>query len=167
MEAVLEQPRKVGRPSSYKPEFATLATKLCLLGATDKEMAQAFEVSEQTLNAWKQEFPEFLEALKDGKERADATVGERLYQRATGYSHPDVHISQYEGHVIVTPIIKHYPPDTTACIFWLKNRDPDNWRDVKNMELSGIGGKPIEIVHASADALKAELLKRGAITLPN
>jgi len=60
---------------------------------------------------------------------ADAEVANKLFQRATGYSHDDVHISNYQGQVCITPIIKHYAPDTTACIFWLKNRRPDLWRD--------------------------------------
>lgn len=118
-----------GRPSAFKPEFIEQVEKLCKLRATDKEIADFFRVSQQTLNAWKSSRPDFLEALKKGKELADAEVAHSLFQRAVGYSHPDVHISNYQGEVTVTPITKHYPPETVACIFWLKNRRPDLWRD--------------------------------------
>lgn len=126
----------MGRPSGFREEFVEQARKLALLGATDKEMADIWGVSEQTVNAWKNKHPKFFEALKDGKEKADAEVGQRLYERACGYEHDDVHISTHNGSVTMTPIRKRYPPDTTACIFWLKNRQKANWRDKQHTELS-------------------------------
>lgn len=56
--------KKRGRKSEYRIEFSDQALKLCLLGATDKELAEFFSVSEQTLNKWKKDYPEFLESLK-------------------------------------------------------------------------------------------------------
>lgn len=119
----------MGRPTSYKAEYAAQALKLCKLGLTDKELAEYFEVSEQTLNAWKKAHPAFLESLKGGKTLADAEVASKLFHRATGYSHDDLDIRVVNGEIIQTPIIKHYPPDTTAAIFWLKNRQRNKWRD--------------------------------------
>ncbi|WP_312272243.1 terminase [Pseudomonas sp.] len=119
----------MGRPTSYKAEYAAQALKLCKLGLTDKELAEYFEVSEQTLNAWKKSHPAFLESLKGGKTLADAEVASKLFHRATGYSHDDLDIRVVNGEIIQTPIIKHYPPDTTAAIFWLKNRQRNKWRD--------------------------------------
>jgi DNA-binding XRE family transcriptional regulator len=133
-----------GRPSSYRPEFAEQAYKLCLLGATDAEMAAFFGVSEQTINAWKQGQPEFLESITRGKSIADANVAERLYQRAMGYSHEAVKIFQYEGKPMVVPYTEHYPPDTQAVSLWLRNRQPAKWRDVQRQELTGANGGPIE-----------------------
>ena len=124
----------MGRPTKYKPEYARQAKELCLLGAKDTELARFFETSEQTINAWKKAFPEFLESLKEGKQLADAKIAESLYHRALGYSHEDVHISNYQGKITVTPTTKHYPPDTTAAIFWLKNRQTKNWSDRKSPE---------------------------------
>lgn len=120
---------KVGRPSSYRPEFAEQAEKLAKLGAIDRELAEFFEVSEQTLNAWKKEHPKFLESVKRGKEIADAEVAAKLFHRAVGYEHPDSHVSMYQGEVTITGLTKHYAPDPTAAIFWLKNRQPAKWRD--------------------------------------
>lgn len=125
----------MARTSSYKPEFDVQAEKLCKLGATDKEMAEFFGISESTLNNWKNEYESFLESIKKGKTYADSNVAERLYQRAMGYSHADVHVSNYQGEITITPLTKHYAPDTTAAIFWLKNRRPDSWRDKTEREV--------------------------------
>jgi hypothetical protein len=120
----------MGRPSKYKPEFVLQAAKLCRLGATDRELADFFEVTESTLNLWKSEHPEFSESLKRGKAESDERVEQSLYRRALGYSHDAVKILMTkDGDVYREEYVEHYPPDTTACIFWLKNRRPDLWRD--------------------------------------
>lgn len=119
----------VGRPTKYKDEYAELAYNYCLLGATDAELGVFFDVCDATINNWKLEFPEFLESLKRGKIMADAKVAQSLFHRATGYSCPDLDIKMYEGEIIETPFVKHYPPDTTSMIFWLKNRQPEKWRE--------------------------------------
>lgn len=119
----------MGRPSKYKPEFSRIAYQMALLGATDKELAEAFDTTEQTVNNWKHSKPGFFEALKKGKLIADAQVSERLFQRAMGYEHKDLYITQYQGEIIQEEIMKYFPPDTTAAIFWLKNRQPGKWRD--------------------------------------
>lgn len=118
-----------GRPTSYKQEYCEQAEKLCKLGATDAEMADFFEVSEQTLNDWKTKHPEFLESIKKGKIIADAEIAEKLYHRAIGYEHPDVDIRVIGGEIVTTELIKYYPPDPVAAIFWLKNRQKKKWRD--------------------------------------
>lgn len=123
-----------GRPSKYKPEYAEQARKICEhFAATDKNLADFFEVTVQTINSWKVQFPEFLESLKNGKEPADDRVERSLFQRAVGYSQEEDDIRTVStgngcSEIVITPTIKHYPPDTTACIFWLKNRRPDQWR---------------------------------------
>lgn len=117
-----------GRPTKYKAEFAKQAAKICALGATDSDLADFFEVSRSTINLWKIQYKGFSDALKVGKAPADERVKASLFHRATGYSHPDVDIKVIDGKVEITEIVKHYPPDTTACIFWLKNRMPDEFR---------------------------------------
>ena len=124
-----------GRKSEYREEYAEQALKLCLLGATDKEIAEFFSVSEQTLNSWKKKFPQFLESLKKGKAVADANVASRLYSRAIGYDAKATKFATNEGRITdIVEYIEHYPPDTTAAIFWLKNRQPAKWRDKKEVE---------------------------------
>jgi len=128
---------KRGRKTKYREEFCTQAEKLCALGATDRDLADFFHVSESTLNLWKLTHPEFSESLKDGKDQADKRVEQSLYRRALGYSHDAVKILQDKGNPVIVPYVEHHPPDTTACIFWLKNRRPDRWRDLKALEHSG------------------------------
>ena len=134
----------MARPSKFKEEYIDQARKLCKLGATDRELADFFDVSEKTLNNWKLENEEFLQSLKIGKDDADNRVERSLFARATGYEHPDMDIRVIEGHIVETPIIKRYPPDTTAAIFWLKNRKREEWRDKVTNEHTGADGGAIE-----------------------
>lgn len=124
-----------GRPTRYKKSYDIEAYKLCLLGATDVQLADFFRVQKSTINNWKHRHPSFMDSLKSGKIAADANVAQAFYHRALGYSHPDTHISNYLGDITVTKITKHYPPDTAAAFIWLKNRA--GWRDRQEMEHSG------------------------------
>lgn len=127
-----------GRPPSYRDEYAEQAKKLCRLGATDKELADFFSVDIATVHRWKINHKDFCDSLKEGKAQADAEVADRLYKRATGYAHADTKFATFEGRITdQREYTKHYPPDTVACIFWLKNRRPDLWRDKVGLEHSG------------------------------
>lgn len=135
---------KRGRPTSYKEEYNEQVVKLCLLGATDKDLADFFGVCEKTLNNWKLKSPEFVQALKDGRDKADANVGKRLYERAMGYTNKNaVKIFNNGGEPLIVPYEEHYAPDVTACIFWLKNRQKAKWRDKIEQEVSGPNGDPV------------------------
>jgi hypothetical protein len=151
-----------GRPSSYKPEYAAKAAELCAQGATDAELADAFGVSIQTVKNWKAAHPEFLASLKLHKESADQRVEASLYQRAMGYEAEETDIRVINGEMVMTPIKKLYPPDTTAAIFWLKNRKPAEWRD--RQEITGSGGKDLIPEMAPADVARelAFILAKGA-----
>ena len=137
-----------GRPSKYKPEFAEQARKLCVLGATDLDIANFFEVDARTIYRWKAEFEEFRQSLKRGKDEADDLVEQRLFQRATGYTHDAVRIFMPKDadEPVYAPYVEHHPPDVTAAIFWLKNRRSDQWRD--RHEHSGPDGGPVQHAHA-------------------
>ena len=117
------------RPTKYRQEYDELAYKFCLLGATDKKLAELLEISESTLNNWKHRYPSFVESIRKGKDIADAEVVDSLYKRAIGYTHPEVHVSCHQGEVILTELEKHYPPDFKSLQFWLKNRQKELWRD--------------------------------------
>ncbi|VWD60897.1 hypothetical protein BLA18628_07199 [Burkholderia aenigmatica] len=106
-------------PSKFKPEFVELARNYCLLGATDVELARFFGTTDRTIRTWKQQHPEFAEALEQAKEVADAQVVGALYTNALG------------GNV-------------TAQIFWLKNRQPAKWRDKVDHEHAGKDGGAIQ-----------------------
>lgn len=153
-----------GRPTDYREAYNEQARKLCLLGYTDKELAEFFSVSEQTLNAWKTAHPEFLESLRAGKEVADAEIAASLYQRALGYEHPEDDIRTVSdgggtSSIVITPTIKRYPPDTKAAQIWLTNRQRHKWRDKQEVEhtvapesplaslLGSIAGKALAVKH--------------------
>lgn len=108
-----------------------------MLGLTDKQMGQFFGVTEQTLHNWKNEHPDFFEALKMGKFYADSKVAESLYNRATGYSHKAVKIFNNAGTPMLVEYEERFPPDPTSMIFWLKNRQPELWRDKRDFTASG------------------------------
>ncbi len=112
---------KAGRPTKYNRVDLKQVKMLAEWGFTDQEFADFYEVKRKTIGNWKNQYPEFLHTLKKGKAVADSKVVKALFERATGYSDPDN---------------KHYPPDTTAAIFWLKNRQPDSWRDKRDIEVS-------------------------------
>ena len=140
-----------GRPTKYKPEYATQAAKLCALGATDAQLADFFDVAISTITLWKVQHPEFSASIKLPKAEADARLETSLYQRAMGYEHDEVDIRVVGGELVTTPIRKHYPPDTAAAIFWLKNRKKDEWRDKLDHEHTGANGGPIQVVATSHD----------------
>ena len=124
---------KGGRPTKYDPEYhPNKVYQLCLLNLTDEQMANVFEVATSTFDKWKVEYVEFSEAITRGKEEADAKIAESLFHRAFGYEHQETKFFQYQGEVIKVETVRHYPPDTEAAKFWLKNRHPKMWRDRKD-----------------------------------
>jgi hypothetical protein len=132
----------VARPTAFKPEYIEQAAKLCKLGATDVDLADFFKVSINTIGNWKASNAGFLGALKGGKNEADDRVERSLYQRALGYTSDAVKIFMPAGakEPVIVPYREHVPPDTTAAIFWLKNRRRDEWRDKLDHEHTGKDG---------------------------
>ena len=110
-------------------------------GLTDEQIAHNMGVSTATLYNYKRDHLEILEALKKGKEVVDIEVENALLKRALGYEYTETKTEEYmvEGVPVkrVTKTVKEVIPDTTAQIFWLKNRRPMQWRDKHDMELSG------------------------------
>lgn len=109
-----------------------------LFGATDEQIAMTMDVHVHTINYWKRTKPEFLAALQEGKLEPDQQVEKCMFQRACGYSHPDIDIKVVNGEIVKTPFIRHYPPDVTAGIFWLKNRLRERWADVNKPTLADV-----------------------------
>lgn len=132
-----------GRPTKYKPEYDDQVYKLCLLGHTDIEIASFFEVHVSTINQWKLDYPTFSESLKKGKDIADMDVAVKLLERAKGatvvkqqaikmkdtqYNSEGKKLSE-EERIEIVELTQQEAPDTTALIFWLKNRKSTAWRD--------------------------------------
>ncbi len=132
--AFYRDPRGVGRPSLWDDKFVDVAKAMARLGAIDMDIANALGCNIRTLHRWKIEHPEFAEALEVGKEDADKIVEQSLYRRATGYTFDSEKIVTAGGVVQRVETMEHVPPDTTAAIFWLKNRKGTDWRDTKNLK---------------------------------
>lgn len=141
--------------SKYKPEYDEQAYKLCLLGFIDKQLAGFFEVSVATIHNWKNDHPSFLDSIKKAKEIADGDIAQSLYKRAFGYNVKVTKEESSSDGSKTTEDEKHIPGDTTAMIFWLKNRQPKLWRDKQPEEVGESDGVihkvQIEVISADKD----------------
>lgn len=153
--------------SLYKPEHDRLAHNFCLLGATNENLGRAFGVTEKVIEHWIAKHESFAEAVRTGRDVADAKVARSLYERATGYKHPAVKIF-YDSNIeqpVVVPYIEHFPPDTAAAFIWLKNRRPLQWRDVQQREISGADGGPIQIAQLQRVIISAAAREPEQLTI--
>lgn len=139
--------KPVGRPSKKGDIDLQQLYRMAAAGLTDAQMAQVIGISRASLSEYKKD-PAFHEVLKKGKAISDARVVRSLFERATGYEHDSEEIKVIGTEVVRVPTIKHYPPDPTAIIFWLKNRDPENWRD--KHEFTGEDGGPLVVINNAA-----------------
>jgi len=132
---ILSGGRSRGRPTKYKPVYCIQAEKLCRLGLTIPQLATFFDVKPSTVSLWLRNIPEFSEAIKAGRALSDAEVVDSLYKLATGAT----------GQ-----------PNVTACIFWLKNRRPAQWREKPATEEAIPTAQPVAINFTMEDySLKA------------
>jgi hypothetical protein len=133
-ENIINEVNLMARPTNYRKEYAEQARKLCLLGYTDRQLADFFNVNERTINRWKIDHPEFCQSIKDGKEFADIDVVDSLYKRAIGIEYEEIELKTDGKNKSKRVVKKLIPPDTTAQIFWLKNRQPQKWRDKQEID---------------------------------
>lgn len=127
---------RTGRPSKYDTLNKAQLEQLYLAGWDDAQVSKFFGVTEATFTNWKSTHKEFFSSLKEWKKIADEKVERSLYERACGYSHKAVKMFVIAGKVVTEEYIEHYPPSEVACIFWLKNRQPEQWRDKQEIEHS-------------------------------
>jgi len=170
---------KKGRPSKFLTIDLIQFKKLVLSGWDDAKIADFFGVTERTLSRWKLAHKDFCLSLKDWKKEADLKVEKSLYQRAIGYQYEEVvyekskvgglgiklskneikrisHCDTNKTKITVKEVI----PDVTAQIFWLKNRQPETWREKHEVEHSGEIGL---LTKKEIDARDARLRKAAGI----
>lgn len=122
-------------------------------GLTNEDIAHNMGISRETLHQWSKKYACISDALKNGKEVSDIRVENALYKRAVGYKYDEItkEIDVKTGELRVTKVVtKQVIPDTTAQIFWLKNRRPDKWRDKQDVNAN----VEVEDLSALADLLK-------------
>lgn len=149
--------KKAGYTPRYKPEFAEAAKALCFVGATIAGLAEYFKVTEKTIKRWREAHPEFAEALKE-RVKADNRVIGALYKRAMGYEYTEttreMHTFFFDeegnevGHMsdkaisvqrdlgVTKTVEKQVAPEVSAQVFWLKNRQPEQWRDKQEVTVT-------------------------------
>lgn len=162
-----------GRPTKYQDIFDAQAHKLALLGATDKEMAEFFEVNQDTIYEWQKKHARFSESIKEGKLKADATVAHKLYDKAIGpewieeqafklkekYYDENGKIVEKE-RIEIVQVKRAAPPDTPAISLWLRNRSSDKWKDKVDVNHGGQPGNPLIITQTDAEILAQYLGKK-------
>ena len=132
------------------------AWSLAARGLTNPQIAKELGIATSTFNKWRSENKKFDEAVKAGKGIADAKVERSLYERAVGYTYTErkmiTELDKDTGQPKATRIEKVdrvVPPDTTAQIFWLKNRKPQDWRDRRDIEMASEGDIVFNVMKAS------------------
>ncbi len=156
---------KVGHPTETIEEKlakhildVNKVSKLYKAGWTDKQVADFIGVTKMAIMKWKK-IKKFCLPLKDWKVLADTRVERSLYERAKGYQCKEDKIFCERGKVTIVPTIHHYPPDPTSMIFWLKNRQPDKWREQKDSMPKEWIDEEIELIPSNG-GLKPEIKDR-------
>lgn len=151
---------KVGRKSAWDTKIAPRLEEIkgwCRDGYTDEQISQRLGIHRDTLYKYKREKTELSDALKGTKEAVDLAVENSLLKRAMGFEYEEETIEGIvgpNGETIKKTrkiVKKHMAPDTTAQIFWLKNRQPEKWRDKHHHEITGEGGGEIPIKWIKSD----------------
>ena len=123
-------PSKMGRPTKFNQDTKQAAIDLAAKGKTDVQISEIIGICPKTLDLWKGRYPDFLRSLKEAKQSVDEVVEASLLRRAMGYYHTEERIFCGKGGKVTRVVTtKHYPPDPTSMIFWLKNRQSARWRD--------------------------------------
>ena len=146
-----------GEPLNGKRKYQEWLTEEGLLqleswardGLTDEQIASNMGIGYSTLQTWKSKYQDIQDTLKRGKEVVDIQVENALLKRALGYSYDEVtreRVIDYDqstgqvvgSHMEITKTVKkEVQGDTTAQIFWLKNRRPEQWRDKRDVSVEG------------------------------
>jgi hypothetical protein len=143
--------------SKYDPDtFPKLAEGYARQGMRDVDIARKLGVGHDSFYKYQKRYPDFAEALKNGKAPVDFEVENKLLKRALGY---EVTETQTESQTVdgkqttkVRVIKKHIAPDVTAQIFWLKNRAPDKWRDRQDFHFDKVPKFEIEVVDGNGNS---------------
>lgn len=151
-----------GRPTGYREEYNAIALRVCaMFGATDEDLAKVFDTTVNPINEWKRKNPDFRDAIHKGKEMFDTgKVEDSLLKRALGYQIEEVHQEKdAEGNVTGEKVVKKWVISDTAILFWLKNRNPKRWRDLKAVELSNKDGEAFKTATLTAEMTAEEATK--------
>ena len=151
---VVKKKKPVGRPTKFNELDMKKFELLYSYGFTDKQVATILEVKEQTINNWKKSNPNFFESLKNWKSIADEKIVRSLYNRAIGCTVKETKVGFFNGMATTQEVDKVILPDVTAIIFWLKNRQPEQWRDRANIDFDYKSAKDGSLIELAQKAIK-------------
>lgn len=142
--------------TKYDPDTFPLRVEgMARDGLVEADMAKALGIAQSSLSNYKLRYPEFQAALDRGKAPVDVQVENALFKRACGYETEEKVITKMpDGSTRVEIRKKQVPPDTVACIFWLKNRKPKQWRDKQEVEHSGQVEQSVIILPSNGRMIK-------------
>lgn len=164
--AEVEHRDNLGRPTKYRPEYDAQAAKLCELGATNRDLAEFFDVSERTIEEWQVRIESFAIASRVGKIHADEKVKVSAYKLAKGYSYIEQQaIKVKDGpnreRVEIVEVEKHVPPNPMMQAKWLAVRGNKEFAETQRIEHSGSIAKTdidlSKLTDAELDAYKIVL----------
>lgn len=148
----------LGRPTKASETLLKWIYYLAEQGKTDKQIAKIVGVARSTLDKWKNEIPGFKVTLKKSKDIIDDAVEMSLLKRATGFECKDTHFATHKGKITdQREYTKYYPPSDVACIFWLKNRRTESWRDRKDIDLTNSDGKLRAVVELPNNSIDDDM----------
>jgi hypothetical protein len=132
-----KNPKLIIAPSKEVQVDAKRISIMAKHGLDNDSISEAFGVTVHCFMDFLKKNPEIMKTLKEDKEKANNNVEAALYSRALGYEHFETKVfyNSVLDKIVTKEVRKVYPPDVTACIFWLKNRLPDKWRELQ--EFSG------------------------------
>ncbi len=130
-----EEKNKGGRPTKFKEEYIEQAVRLAKIGTTNEKMAEFFQVNESTLYKWMNENETFSKAINESKVHSDDAIVNSLFNKALGYTLWEEKEEETQDGFKKVKVKKQVAGDTTAMIFWLKNRRPAEWREKQEVKV--------------------------------
>lgn len=153
---------KRGPKSGFNESLKSRIVALVEEGKTLEQVGEIIGVSKQTIYNWFGHHKDLLYAVRAARQIADELVEASLFSRALGYSHPEEKVFNSDKFGIVThETVKHYPPDTQAAMFWLRNRQPAKWKEKTEGDVTVNNNLHVEkLSDEQLDAKLAEMIAK-------
>jgi hypothetical protein len=129
-----------------------------MIGATNDALAERFEVCRRTIDNWIATIPDFSSAVRQGREVADESVISALFARATGMEQKVTKVFCHRGQPVTANYTVQLPPDVRACIFWLRNRRPEQWRENRPLVEEEDNGDWVSELEAASERARLDAM---------
>ncbi len=148
---------------TYHCDMLPIVRKMAKAGMTELEIADSLDVAPITFKQWQSKYPRLLNALELGRKQSIKRVTRALYHRSVGYSYDAERVFNDKGNIVKTVQREHVAPDVNAIKFYLSNKDPENWQDRSNLDVSG----NLNVIASTVSAARTRLLtaKANATTI--